>query len=101
MKDLLQVAIDASIKAGKEILKVYDSSSFGVELKSDNSPLTKADTASHNVIAEYLSKTNIPILSEEDSKNHSFEERKIGNIVGSLIRLMGQRNSLSEMENLQ
>ena len=62
---LLHTAITAALEAGKVILDIYHSNDFGVELKDDNSPLTKADTAAHNVILSYLNPTNIPILSEE------------------------------------
>ena len=46
-----------------------------IEIKGDNSPLTKADKASHNVIMSYLTKTNIPVLSEE-GRDITYEERK-------------------------
>ncbi|WP_299106688.1 3'(2'),5'-bisphosphate nucleotidase CysQ [uncultured Winogradskyella sp.] len=61
----LKIAVTAALEAGKEILEIYHSDDFGVELKGDNSPLTKADLASHNVIMAHLSATNIPVLSEE------------------------------------
>ncbi len=61
----LKIAIVSSIKAGKEILKVYNSDDIELKSKSDNSPLTKADINSNNKIIEILSKTKIPILSEE------------------------------------
>ena len=72
---LTETAIKAAIKAGKEILDVYYNSDFGVEFKSDNSPLTLADKRAHEVIVEHLIPTNIPILSEE-GKTISFDERK-------------------------
>ena len=62
MKDLL---IEASLAAGQEILNVYNSPNFEIEIKSDNSPLTKADKAANDIIMSYLNKTNIPVLSEE------------------------------------
>ena len=65
MKQLLNTAINAALEAGKVILEIYNSGEFYTEIKADNSPLTKADTASHNVIMSYLTKTNIPVLSEE------------------------------------
>jgi len=74
-KKLLNIAIIASIKAGKEILSVYNSSNFEVEYKKDESPLTIADKKAHNIISEYLEKTNIPILSEEGLKI-DYKERK-------------------------
>ncbi|MUU77862.1 3'(2'),5'-bisphosphate nucleotidase CysQ [Winogradskyella endarachnes] len=75
MNKNLKIAITAAIEAGKEILKIYHSEDFGVELKGDNSPLTKADLASHNVIMSHLNSTGVPVLSEE-GKSIPFEERK-------------------------
>ena len=42
-QDLLKIAISAALEAAKEILKIYRSDDFEVQLKSDDSPLTKAD----------------------------------------------------------
>ena len=75
MKQLLSTAINAALEAGKVILEIYHSGNFDVEMKDDNSPLTRADTASHNVIMSFLTKTNIPVLSEE-GKSIAYEERK-------------------------
>ena len=71
----LKTAITAALEAGKAILEIYHSGDFKVELKGDNSPLTKADVASHNVIMSYLSKTDIPVLSEE-GKAIPYADRK-------------------------
>ena len=67
MENHLILAIQAAIKAGKEILSIYNSDNFDIELKDDNSPLTQADLRSHNVISSILKQTNFPILSEEGS----------------------------------
>ena len=75
MKYLLNTAITAALEAGKAILEIYHSGAFDIEIKGDNSPLTKADTASHNVIMSFLTKTNIPVLSEE-GKTISYATRK-------------------------
>lgn len=75
MQQILKTAIRAALEAGKAILEVYHSEEFDVEMKGDNSPLTKADKASHNIIMSFLSKTNIPVLSEE-GKSIPYEERK-------------------------
>jgi 3'(2'), 5'-bisphosphate nucleotidase len=75
MKQLLNTAITAALEAGKAILEIYHSGAFDIEIKGDNSPLTKADTASHNVIMSFLTKTNIPVLSEE-GKSIAYQERK-------------------------
>ena len=72
---LLHTAITASLEAGKAILEIYHSGEFDIELKGDNSPLTRADTASHNVIMSYLEPTDIPVLSEE-GRDISYQERK-------------------------
>jgi len=62
--------------AGKAILNIYDTS-FEVETKSDNSPLTQADKNAHLVIESGLTSLfpNIPILSEE-GRNIFYSERK-------------------------
>jgi 3'(2'), 5'-bisphosphate nucleotidase len=75
MNPLLQLSITTSILAGKAILDVYGKDDFGVEFKSDNSPLTLADKASHNIIMRDLEQTGIPVLSEE-GKDIPFSERK-------------------------
>jgi 3'(2'), 5'-bisphosphate nucleotidase len=75
MNQFLNTAITAALEAGKAILEIYHSGEFDVEIKGDNSPLTKADTASHNIIMSFLAKTNIPILSEE-GKAIPYKERK-------------------------
>ena len=46
--DILKIN-DIVYDAGKAILDIYDTS-FNVETKSDNSPLTQADKNSHSVI---------------------------------------------------
>jgi len=61
--------------AGQAIMEIYHSADFGVEMKSDNSPLTKADKAAHNIIVEGLEQFGYPILSEEGAKT-SYEVRK-------------------------
>ncbi|MBN2669214.1 MAG: 3'(2'),5'-bisphosphate nucleotidase CysQ [Bacteroidales bacterium] len=72
---LTQIAYKASVDAGQAIMNIYLSNDFGVEKKSDESPLTKADLAAHQTIIKYLESTNIPILSEE-AANISFQDRK-------------------------
>lgn len=70
----IELAIKASLLAGKEILNVYNSDDFEIKIKSDDSPLTKADQKAHKVIVEVLKDTNLPILSEE-GRNIPYEER--------------------------
>lgn len=75
MNKLLNIAITAALEAAKSILKIYHSGEFDIEIKGDNSPLTKADIASHEVIMSYLRLTEIPVLSEEGI-DIPYEERK-------------------------
>ncbi len=70
----LEIAKEAALDAGQKIREIYNSSNFEIEFKSDNSPLTKADKASHEVIISYLNDTPYPVLSEE-GKSISYEER--------------------------
>ncbi|MDO6439352.1 3'(2'),5'-bisphosphate nucleotidase CysQ [Cyclobacterium sp. 1_MG-2023] len=70
------IAIEAAKAAGQEILKIYNSADLGVEYKADDSPLTKADLAAHKLICDFLTKTNLPILSEE-GKSIAYSERKM------------------------
>ena len=62
--------------AGAAILEIYQTD-FDVETKSDESPLTQADLASHRTIEAGLSKLtpDIPLFSEE-SELPPFEERR-------------------------
>lgn len=71
--DLLDTAIRAAIDAGTAIMHVYDTA-FKVDVKSDHSPLTKADREAHNVIAKQLEKTGLPVLSEE-GRDIPYDER--------------------------
>jgi 3'(2'), 5'-bisphosphate nucleotidase len=61
----LKLAIEASLRAGKKIIEIYNSDDFNLEYKLDDSPLTIADTASNKIIENILEASNIPILSEE------------------------------------
>jgi 3'(2'), 5'-bisphosphate nucleotidase len=56
-------------------MKIYNSADFGIEMKADKSPLTKADKNANDIIVHYLSQTGIDILSEEGTEV-AYEERK-------------------------
>jgi 3'(2'), 5'-bisphosphate nucleotidase len=75
MQKELESAIKAALKAGEAILEIYDKEDFGIELKSDNTPLTRADLASHAIIMNELKDSSIPVLSEE-GRSIPYEERK-------------------------
>ena len=61
---LLPCAFNAAIRAGAEIMKVYNDShsDHNITVKSDNTPLIIADRVAHNKIKEVLGETRIPIL---------------------------------------
>lgn len=62
LKRLMWAASDA-------IIAVYDSEDFGTATKGDDSPVTKADLAAHNILIKGLAvlTPEIPIVSEEDA----------------------------------
>ena len=74
MADNLQLAIKAALNAGKEILDIYSTNDYNIELKTDESPITIADKNAHKVILEILGQTQYPVLSEE-GKHLPFKER--------------------------
>jgi len=69
--------IEIAEEAGKAIIDIYISDDFLIESKSDNSPLTKADKASNEVIVAAFKKyyPDIPVISEEN-KAIDYNERK-------------------------
>jgi 3'(2'), 5'-bisphosphate nucleotidase len=73
----IQTICQIAKEAGKRILKIYGQADFQLEKKKDNSPLTEADRASHQLIESELKKQypGIPILSEE-GKAIPYELRK-------------------------
>lgn len=77
MQEMIENMVDVARKAGEAILEVYQLEDFGVETKSDDSPLTKADLAAHNIICKSLTDKypDIPFFSEE-SEVPPFEQRQ-------------------------
>ena len=75
----IQDIVRISKQAGAEILRIYHDADFSsvVDFKKDDSPLTMADKAAHEVIAKELLALDpsIPIISEE-GRDIPFEERK-------------------------
>lgn len=76
LSELLNIVTVLAKVAGERILEIYEAEDFGVEKKADESPLTLADTAAHNVILAGLKEAtpNWPVLSEESAKT-PFAER--------------------------
>lgn len=74
IENLLEIAIKAALEAGDRIMEIYATDNFDIDFKSDNTPLTKADLAAHDIIMKHLKSTGIPVLSEE-GKSIPYEER--------------------------
>ncbi len=72
----LAAVIQTAKLAGNAIMQVY-ATDFDVEKKSDNSPVTQADLAAHQLIVKALNKLtpHIPVLSEE-SDGIDYDTRK-------------------------
>jgi 3'(2'), 5'-bisphosphate nucleotidase len=64
------IAINAAIQASKAVMEIY-AQDFVTEHKDDDSPITKADLQSNQIIKEILSSSGLPILSEEDEDDKS------------------------------
>lgn len=73
----LKSIISILAEAGRAIVDVYESDDFNAELKLDETPVTRADKASSQVINEGLLEIfpEIPILDEENAIP-DYEERK-------------------------
>ncbi|WP_417885250.1 3'(2'),5'-bisphosphate nucleotidase CysQ [Zunongwangia sp.] len=76
MNNYLEIALQACFKAAESVMKIYSTSDFEIQWKEDDSPLTKADLAAHQLIKKELEKADLPILSEE-GKKIPFEKRKL------------------------
>lgn len=70
------IVLDIANAAGRAVMDIYNSvTSTEVQYKSDKSPLTVADLASHKIISEALQNhfPDIPIVSEEGSADFNSE----------------------------
>ncbi len=75
LNSLFESAITAALEAGKGIMRIYENDdNYIVNLKADNTLVIEADRVSHETIRKILSKTRIPLMSEE-GRNIMFEER--------------------------
>lgn len=72
---LLPLLKETALAAGERILQIYHSNNFDIETKSDDTPVTRADFAAHEIIFKNLKNTDFPILSEE-GKSIPYRERK-------------------------
>jgi 3'(2'), 5'-bisphosphate nucleotidase len=71
--EMVSVFRRLSLEAGEIVMKFYDSESFDIKLKADNSPVTaadkEADTHISRGILEYFS--NVPLVTEEQVQTHT------------------------------
>jgi 3'(2'), 5'-bisphosphate nucleotidase len=69
--------LSACDTASAAILEIYENDDFSVEMKADDSPLTRADLASHRILVAALERLtpDIPVLSEESAAT-AFEARR-------------------------
>jgi 3'(2'), 5'-bisphosphate nucleotidase len=73
----IEKLVEIAVKAGDKVMEIYEGGTFSVANKSDGSPLTMADRASHETIQKGLKQAypNIPLLSEE-GEGVDYDERK-------------------------
>ncbi len=73
--ELAEKISEIAVKAGDAIMVIY-AKDFAIYEKSDESPLTEADLAAHNIIMEGLKAvSDLPVLSEE-SANIDWQTRQ-------------------------
>lgn len=79
MSGYSQIDISALIsiakKAGEAVIDIYNTDDFNTEFKDDDSPLTKADLASNEIIVKGLKNAypGIPTISEEHTKEENLK----------------------------
>lgn len=79
MKSNIIHAVNSAIRAGEAILEIYnmESSQWEVVTKRDDTPVTKADLVSNQIIMESLAHTKIAIISEEIAPPEKKEFEKL------------------------
>ena len=93
---LLEPVVGIVRRAGDAIMEVYASSDVGATLKDDDSPLTRADLASHRLIMAALGALTpgVPVLSEEATAI-PFDERRRWPVYWLVDPLDGTREFLA------
>ena len=64
----MESILDLTLKASKAIMEVYEKPYGEINIKDDNSPVTKADLAANRILTNGLKNLfpKIPTVSEED-----------------------------------
>ncbi|MFW5786310.1 MAG: 3'(2'),5'-bisphosphate nucleotidase CysQ family protein [bacterium] len=93
---LLDVALTASLEAGRKLLEIYRTD-YSVSAKPDASPVTDGDLASEQAIFEILQREapEIPILSEEQAEI-PYETRRDRRVAWVVDPLDGTKEFLKE-----
>ena len=92
-RPLVDRIVELSVAAGEAILAIYnDEDGFNTETKADNSPVTDADKAAHNVLYDALISIdpNVPVLSEEGDLPH-YDTRSAWNMYWIIDPLDGTK----------
>ena len=70
---LIEPLLQLAKTAGERIMAIYNADDIGQRLKADQSPVTLADLAAHNVLAPALQHlADWPVVSEEDEASLAF-----------------------------
>lgn len=69
VKQAVDLAIETALGAGEILMGSYAHTTH-CEIKSDGSPVTKTDLASHQFIVDKLSHFGLPVVSEESADMH-------------------------------
>lgn len=93
--ELSEIVMNAALEAGRAIMKIYNSADFGIEMKADKSPLTKADKNANDIIEHYLSQTGIEMLSEEGTEI-AYSERRTWDIFWMVDPLDGTKEFIKK-----
>ena len=95
----ISAVISVLREAGREILNVYESDYFGIKIKDDDSPVTRADLASDAVIKERLAHITpgIPVYSEE-TKDVTFSQRSQWDTLWILDPLDGTKEFIARSD---
>ncbi len=95
----IKILLKIAKEAGDRILEVYNNpgTAHVVDYKSDDSPLTLADRASHAVITKALPQyfPTIPVLSEEDQEVVDYNTRKLWPVYWLIDPLDGTKEFIS------
>lgn len=72
---MIEKIVKIAQEAGTEIIQIYHNENFWIEMKDDNSPVTKADLISNQIIIDGLRQiSNYPIVTEESPVDYKIRK---------------------------